>query len=576
MLLAVTAFVVRESLKRVGAESIIISSARTSQADNIKVETALYKAIALMKDFSSLFGHVFSRENFYTNFSRSESAIYGANDTTISQVPSKLYINGSSNVPLLTNDPGTFGSESFPSTVNPANNTAMSFLGILGFADFGGVKVRITLIDAVPVDPVGDTLPSPTTDFKPIWRIDAMTGLTSGAHIYALMEGTPLRGSAPPTYWGIYGKEVVSLQGDNNNYALAACLSYNSATGAYSTSNRSDRCNVGTESATAGTNYFATGALFGTWQSNFINNTVNFGGRVCSSANFAGTCWTSGTRTPGTTTPCTAAGCWCMGASCVTPPSFASYYNGASLKTFASLCPTDQGSISDNRDSQTLATPGCWNTWTLNRNRPNRAFKIILTGSGDYYVNRINFGGRNTTTETSIAGHVYVRANPPAGGVVRLWVWNVTGPDANQKDITWFRTGSSDTSNATSGDGKPTSLKLNFMWSNAISSMFTSANIWRPNFTGGPEFKGFIYVPDGTFYISNNSSFTTIMNGGIYGRGVNVFQPMRYDVAGEAAGLSLSSASAGGGSGAPDWVSLSYTGAYDLLYTVRQQVQVFR
>jgi hypothetical protein len=573
-LMALTAFVVREALKRAGSSSTIVSASRVVAGDTVDVEVALNKAISFMRDNSSQFAYLFSYENFYSNFERVDTPSYGTNDLSTSQIASKIFVRGSSDVPLLANDPDLFGYENFPSSIDSATGTGVELVGAFSSIDFGNAKVRITLIDAVGVTPENDTPPTSTTDFKPIWRIDAMAALNRGHHVYAILEGDPQRAADPSTYWGIYGKEAVAIKSDVSNYNLAGCLSYNSAAGAYSTSNRSDGCRVGTQSATTGSSNFDTGVVFGSWQSNFTNS--GFLGRVCSSANFGGTCWSSGVRAPGTTTPCTTSGCWCMGSSCVTPPSFTSFYNGASLKTFASVCPTNNGNISDNKESQPLATPGCWNRWTLNRNRSNRAFKIILTGNGDYYVNNIIFAGRNTTSEPSIDGHVYVRANPSPGGVVRLWVWSISGPDSNQKDITWFRNGSSDASHSASGDGKPTSFQLNFMWSTATANLTSNTNIWQPYFSGGPEFKGFLYAPDAVFTVQNNSSFTTIMNGGVYGKAVRIHQPMRYDVAGEATGLSLLRSSGDGGVDEAASVAAGYTGAYDILYTVRQQGQVFR
>ncbi len=584
ILMALTAFVVREALNRVSATSTIISASRVISGDTVDLEDALNKAVAFMRDNSSNFAYVFGKESFYDNFDRLESPAYGENDTTSSQVPTKLFVEGKNNAPILTNDEGIFGGESFPISLDPTTNHESELVGLLSQVNFGAAKVRITLVDAQAVTPAGDTLPKPTTDFKPIWRIDVMTSLDRGLRLYAFLEGEPLRNSAPQTYWGVYGSYAVDLLGSNNQYDTAACLSYNSTLGAYSTSNRSDKCYVGSLGTQIGSANLSAGSIFGLWEQS--NSSLNFYGRACNASLFSGSCWSGGTRSSGAvTTQCSAAGCLCAGPSCVSPASFESFYSGASIKTFASLCPTNQGTLTLDRGVTTLSTPGCWNRWDFRYSSSSngRGGKIVLAGSGNYYVNQITFNAKNgTSVANNMGANIYVRAKPPAGGTAKLWAWTVTSPDFNGRDITWFRNGSADTNQATSSDGNPTSFQLNLMWSDGGLPP-NVANSFKPWMANPPQFKGFIYAPGGAFSVAtatiSGASVNTVIHGGLYGKGIYSTAPVRYDEAGVSAGLSLPRVVAGGGGVVEEpaiELAADYVGPYDLTYRVRQSVQLFK
>jgi hypothetical protein len=584
MLMALTAFVVREALKRVGMESTIIAASRVSSVSQAKVEDALNKAVAFMRDNSHQFANLFGKENFYTNFQREAIPLFGDNDVSAAQVPSNLTIVGTADVALLSNEPDVFGYENFPASIDPTTNSGIDLIGALREIDFSGVKVRVTLIDAIPVTPAGDTAPKPTTDYTPVWRIDAMAGVDSGPRLYAFLEGEPLRNSAPQTYWGVYGSYAVSLKGDNNNYDISPCLSYNSSSGAYSSINRSDKCYVGSLGLQSNAAALVQGSLFGLWEQNW--SSFSFNGRVCDASRLGGTCASGGAQSANAVaTQCTAPGCICAGSSCVSAASFADYYSGASLKSFASLCPTTQGTRTFDRGLTPLSTPGCWDSWDLRYSKSSggRGGKIELAGSGNYYVNQITFNAKNgTSVASNIGANIYVRAKPPAGGTAKLWVWTVTSPDANGRDITWFRNGSADTTQATSSDGNPTAFQLNLMWSDSGASPDTT-NTFFPWMANPPQFKGFIYAPGGAFSVGTNTisgaSVNTVIHGGLYGKGIYSTAPVRYDEAGVAAGLSLPRVVAGGGGVVEEpaiELAADYVGPYDLTYRVRQSVQLFK
>lgn len=197
VLMALTAFVVREALKRTATSSTIIEKTRTLTADTVDVEGALNKVIAHMQSNSAWYSYLFSKDTFYVNFARADAPYYGENDNSSSQVLTMLMMVESGYTPLLNNDTALFGSEQFPESTDPQNGSSHDLKGDLSDIDFEAVKVRLTLVGANPEDPAGDTPPTPTTDFRPVFRIDAMSGLAKGPHIYALIEGFPVLTEVP-------------------------------------------------------------------------------------------------------------------------------------------------------------------------------------------------------------------------------------------------------------------------------------------------------------------------------------------------------------------------------------------
>jgi len=192
VLMALTAFVVREALKRTAASSTIIEKSRSLTADAVDVEGALNKVIAHMQAYSNWYAYLFSKDTFYTHFVRIDAPAYGEKDTTSTRVLTMLTTVDDGNVAFLNNDTSVFDSETFPVCVDPQDGSTYDLKGDLAAINFDTAKVRITLIGANPEDPAGDTPPTPTTDFKPIFRIDAMAGVDNGPHIYALVEGIPV------------------------------------------------------------------------------------------------------------------------------------------------------------------------------------------------------------------------------------------------------------------------------------------------------------------------------------------------------------------------------------------------
>ncbi len=580
MLMALTAFVVREALKRVGVESTIIAASRVSSVSHATVEDALNKAVAFMRDNSHKFAYLFGKENFYNNFQREASPLYGSNDVSAAQIASNLTIVGTSDVALLSNEPDVFGYENFPASVDPTTNTGLDLIGALSEINFSGVKVRVTLIDAIPVTPAGDTLPKPTTDYTPVWRVDAMAGVDSGPHLFGILEGVPVRPVASTLrYYGMYGEYSV---GNNGGFPSdMGCEAYDSSLGAHSSSNRSAKCNAGSPATSNAMGGSGPTMIYGSWGVNY-NEAMSTYGKAC--ANLTTPWW----QCNGTANNCLDPGCICTTTGCVGGNAFSSYFNGSTLKSFASFCPTDQGDFKADGETRTLTTANgkCWRSLQL-RKKDNIGGKIILTSNDDYYIQTLDFDARNTTAV--IGENEYIRANP-GSGTVRLWFWNIVNPRPNDnKDISWFRNGSSDVSQASSNDGRPTRLKMNVMVTTGFQGSGWTSNGWQwfVWVANKHPIKAFMYVPNGLLYFGQTGSSSDIFYpasyGGFYAKKLIMTGKVYYDTSGEALGLSLGTASAVGSSSSSPAADSStivpaagYTGPVDLTYRLRQAIQVVR
>ena len=589
MLMALTAFVVREALKRVGVESTIIAASRVSSVSHATVEDALNKAVAFMRDNSHKFAYLFGKENFYDNFQREAIPLYGDNDVSAAQIASNLTIVGTSDVALLSNEPDVFGYENFPGSIDSTTNSGIDLIGALREIDFSGVKVRITLVDAIPVTPAGDTPPKPTTDYTPVWRVDAMAGVDSGPHLFGILEGVPVRPVAAGTYYGIYASHKIYMDGPQNTTSyMTGCSTFSSALGEWGAANRSPNCNVGLANTlidSSGWNCHT----FGSFRSN-VSIGISNQNRAC--AIFTTNGFYECNKVPSTS--CSGPGCICMGAGCVESVDWSAYLNNGTPRTFASFCPNNQGDFKVDGETQPLTTAGgkCWSSFEFKKKK-SVGGKIILTSNDDYYVQTLNFnsvGTRNASATTSSSS--YIRANPPAGGTVRLWFWNLQAYTDRRTifeapDPTWFRNGSADTSEATTFDGRPVNLKV-IQMNSAINSGSNPTN-FSPGYSPVPAIKAFYYAPAANVIMNRGPGASNLVtshlaiHGGLYAKYLTLYGAVRYDSAGESMGLSLSTGGAGGGGGGGAGVdgsavqpAVGYVGVVDLTYRLRQAIQVVR
>lgn len=424
VLLAVSAVIVAASL------SLTSTDARTTRAQRIHsenyylAEQSLNSALSWLRQHSTSLALMFSRSNFYENFERANHSV-GANEGTVFSIPTAIRMASSSNSVFLANDAG-LGTNSFPTaTVDAATGATFNPQDSFAAADFGSSMVRITLVDAIARDPSkdfgnpADGNPAPETDFSPVYRIDSMQGLDSGAHIFGYVVGNLVTDYGV----GFYGKELVDFR--------QACDSYISNNGAYSDSTKRANCSVGSEQVIQ---IHQQEAIYGkaTATGNF-NTEEPYGGSVC--ADFEPNC-----PNPGET---------CEGPDC--PQIALPVY-----KDWAVYCPSNQGDLVVERNStfSSLTVDGdlpsqkCWNKLTIN---PSQTLTLRTT-TFSYFIDTFD-----------IANNAVLNFSPdPGTATINLYVRKFVGDKFNGNQL--FNV-----------NNKPYQLRIHYLGTDALTMDGTAA-----------------------------------------------------------------------------------------------------
>jgi len=323
-------------LGSVGTGGDTVQSHKIKDANYYEAERSLNASVSWLRANSSSLLAAFMRSTFYSNFDRVTPST-GTNDSGASAVLSRLRVQGTTGTPLLVSDT-ILGTPSFP--VFNSNGSTFNAQTLFKSAMTGLSLSRITLVDVIPVtasSDFGDTdqqNPAPATDFYPIWRVDSLSDVTSGAHVYAMVVG-----SLTASDRGFYGQDGVTM-GEN-------CDSYNASTGRYGGANRHAACPV---SSNGKVEIKTSRHVYGSVKTNgSISASGAYQGKVCGD-------FVSGCPVPGTT---------CSGASC-----------GVSLlesaPTWESFCPSERGALVV-KTNTTLSIQAddpqfkCWKSVTINK-----------------------------------------------------------------------------------------------------------------------------------------------------------------------------------------------------------------
>ncbi|MCB0320177.1 MAG: hypothetical protein KDD60_04570, partial [Bdellovibrionales bacterium] len=153
-----------------------------------RAEAATGKAVAWLKEHSKDLVSPFTRENFYSTFEIDTAIQLGTNEGANFGVPTRVKLTGTDQSAILV-----YGQEgataNFPNTVNIDSGEDFDPVAAFASEDFGDMIVRVTLVNAIPEIPANDFGPTPaatpTTDFRPVFRIDASTAANGGTHVYA-------------------------------------------------------------------------------------------------------------------------------------------------------------------------------------------------------------------------------------------------------------------------------------------------------------------------------------------------------------------------------------------------------
>ncbi|RMD86023.1 MAG: hypothetical protein D6808_04180 [Candidatus Dadabacteria bacterium] len=321
--------------------------------EEYKIEDSIYKSIEWLnsgKIYKPFSGRYFSKLFDVT------SPSFGSNDG-LYPVPTQLKLKGTDKSVIYSTDPD-LGSSTFG-----------SLLGMLGAAfpvaplRIDGAKVKITLVNGVPLSGGVDEEASDAKDHYPIFRIDAMSGIQSGMHRVGYVVGKLIYGGRT----GIYGEQKAVMGG--------RCDAYDSSESLYSTDTKSPDCLV------ASYKKVEIGAKGVVWGSVAANKEVKIkkGGEVCK--DFQDGCPNEGEV--------------CEGGQC----------NVSKLKGnngWESYCPTDQGDLTVN-GSMILKLSGgspdknCWSKVTIR----NKSTLTLVSTRYDYFFKKLEFKGKKSLLKIS-------------------------------------------------------------------------------------------------------------------------------------------------------------------------------
>lgn len=467
ILMALAAIIVATSLGTTSTLSRAMNAAKERSVNYYDAEETLGSALSWLRENSTGLALLFGRNNFYSSFDRSTPG-KGANDTGSTAVETKVKVQGSSNSAILASS--DLATSDFPVTTDAATGASFDPKTVFSAASLGSGQTRITLVDAIPVDSSKDFgdpdlgNPMPQTEFNPLYRVDAMNALNSGAHVFGYVVGTLIFDYGV----GFYGRDFVE--------ARQVCDSYLSNNGAYGGSNRRANCTVGSNGTIK---IHSSEIVYGTARTNgSFNEGSPYGGKVCS--DFVSNCPNKGTK--------------CAGPSCKVPglPTYS---------TWNVYCPTNQGDVTVNSNA-TMTVAGnaanqkCWGTVTIG----NKKVLTLKTTAYSYFID---------TFDIPNTGKVNFSPDPSTG-TINLYVRRFVGDKFNGNQV--FNV-----------NNKPYQLRIHYLGNaplvlngTAAMSAFVIAPYAPVTVTGSFDFKGGIKATaltmtgSGDVHFDESGDITTI------------------------------------------------------------------
>jgi hypothetical protein len=470
-----------------------MSTTNSRTEEYFKDEKVFGEAVQWMRDNSSGMTDIFGRTKFYTVFKRRSSSV-GSNDQGSFKVPTKIGLRAEPDKSVvLVSDPillqGSASSNaqgSFPSTTDTKSGAIFDPQSALKSSRFSGKKVRITLVDAIPVDPskdFGDTGAPPQTDFQPLYRLDVFDRVKVSRE----EAGDSQTGAATRTFFkdkgghlfghvlgklqydygvGFYGRDQVEIR--------QPCDSYVSNSGPYSSTAARTNCPVGSNGSVSILN---NTNVYGSVHTNgAISSLPPFGGRVCANST------------------CSEPGATCQGSSCQVPglPNF---------NAWSTYCPSHQGAVTPTSGSLLTVSGNnplqkCWSKVTIANNRV-----VTLTSTEyPYFIDELDI---------SNTGRLNF-APSPATGTITLYVRKITGDTFNGNQV--FNV-----------NNKPYQLRLNYLGTERLRLNGTaamSAFIIAPSaplevlgnfvFKGGIKATSLSFNGNGSLHYDESGDITTL------------------------------------------------------------------
>lgn len=349
-----------------GTLRLLSTSIRSVKAQNARsksfyeAERSFQLALTWLRQNSQKLVSPFTRSKFYGAFDVGPPAA-GTNDTSYFSVPTRPKLNRTGRGPILVTD-SLLADEAFPPSIDPATGGTFDVAAAFAAGSAGTALVRITLVEALPQRPQGDFGDPdlghrpPQTDFEPVFRIDAMTGLFEGAHVFGYVKGSLLYNEG----FAFYGQNSVEMRKN--------CDSFESDTGPYGGRNRKPGCSVGSL------------GLVGIYRNHIVYGSVQTKGSIDSGRNWTG-------RVCATFEPdCPDQGYICEGSDCQVPAL-------QSPPTWNSLCPRNRGNLRLSRDTTLIAgsadpRDNCWATVTLRAG----VVLTLTTTAFPYHFRQVTFG----------------------------------------------------------------------------------------------------------------------------------------------------------------------------------------
>ena len=354
IVLFTTLSIVTQSLRSVKNQS-------NRSYDFYKVETSLNQAFNWLQKNADELIELYASEHFSQELEFGEPSI-GSNDDSIFSVVSNLKIKDTNKTPLLVNDL-ILGTPAYPNIRKTLTKSSLveEFLN----NKFGGNLVRITLVNAVQEnDSViikskkKENSSSASSNFMPIYRIDAMSSLYNGAHLYSYVTSTKSSSKA----LGFFGVESLLIARN--------CDAYTSSDGSYGKKNISASCNIGSN------------ITLGIYRKNTIYGSAHVNKTLLKTKRWSGTvCATLDKK-------CKQPGKICEGAGC-SPTSL------PPLEKWNEYCPSDQGNLNVKENlvlsiSEDLPKKKCWNQVRVGKNTT-----LTLTGGKvPFFIKKLQIGKR--------------------------------------------------------------------------------------------------------------------------------------------------------------------------------------
>jgi len=420
ILLALSAIVIATSLHSTGTTTRNTGAARARSEKFFSAEEAMNLTVNWFRENSTSLALPFSRTNFYSLFQRTSPSV-GDNEGTFFNVPTRVKLRDTSSSAVLTNE-AELATAAFPNTKDAATGGDFNPSTTFAAAQFGDLKVRATLVDAVAIDPskdYGDPAvgnPPPDTDFQPVYRLDSMSAVDMGAHLLGYLKATLVFDYGI----GFYGRDFVEFRQD--------CDSYRSNSGPYNSGTKRANCTAGSNGVIR---IHGQEVVYGKARTNgLINGAPPYGGLVC--ADFL-----SGCPNPGQT---------CQGASCNVPglPTYSPWLT---------YCPSNQGDRNVNA-STTISVPGndpmqkCWNSMNIGNNK----VLTLNTTTYPYFIDTFNIPNNSRVNF----------APSPGTGTINLYVRTFAGNKFNGNQV--FNL-----------NNKPYQLRIHYLGTNALTMDGTAA-----------------------------------------------------------------------------------------------------